>query len=132
MAFQGLPRWPGGKESDSQAGNTGSISGLERCPNPLLPGKSHGLRGLVGYSPWNHKTVGYNLVDSNNNSGLLTFCLTSSTLNRNWHSRIWYSRVLACHLHGCSVFRIKSPISSLNILSPDYWPVIHCGAGEDS
>ena len=30
-------------------------------PTPvLLPGKFHGQRSLVGYSPWGHKTVGYN------------------------------------------------------------------------
>ena len=36
----GLPRWLSGKESACQAGDMGSISGLERCPgegngNPL-------------------------------------------------------------------------------------------------
>ena len=31
-------------------------------PVPVfLPGKSYGKRGLAGYSPWGHKTVGYNL-----------------------------------------------------------------------
>ena len=29
---------------------------LEKDPTPvLLPGKSHGQRSLVGYSPWGHK-----------------------------------------------------------------------------
>ena len=37
-----------------------SISGSGRPPgegngNPLLPGKSHGQRSLVGYSPWGQK-----------------------------------------------------------------------------
>ena len=43
-------------------GDTGSILEAERSPggendNPLvfLPGKSHGQRSLVGYSPWGHK-----------------------------------------------------------------------------
>ena len=32
---------------------------MERLPTPLfLPGKSHGQRGLVGYSPWGHKESG--------------------------------------------------------------------------
>ena len=32
-------------------------------PTPVfLPGKSHGQRSLVGYSPWGRKRVGYNLV----------------------------------------------------------------------
>ena len=32
-------------------------------PTPIfLPGKSHGRRSLVGYSPWSHKRVRHNLV----------------------------------------------------------------------
>ena len=32
-------------------------------PTPVfLPGKSHGQRGLVGYSPWGHEGVGHDLV----------------------------------------------------------------------
>ena len=31
-------------------------------PTPVvLPGKSHGQRSLVGYSPWGHKRVGHDL-----------------------------------------------------------------------
>ena len=43
------------------AGDLGLIPGLgkspgERSGNPgLLPGKSHGQRSLVGYSPWGRK-----------------------------------------------------------------------------
>ena len=28
----------------------------------FLPGKSHGQRSLVGYSPWGHKRAGHNLA----------------------------------------------------------------------
>ena len=28
----------------------------------MLPGKSHGQRSLVGYSPWDHKRVEHNIV----------------------------------------------------------------------
>ena len=62
----GLPLWLRGKESVSQCG------GHRRCrfdpwvwkipwrrkwqPTPVpLPGKSHGQRSLVGYSPWGRK-----------------------------------------------------------------------------
>ena len=43
-------------KNPANAGDTGSIPGLGRSPgegngNPLLPGKSHGQRSLVGYSP---------------------------------------------------------------------------------
>ena len=61
----GLPRWLSGKEpacSAGDAGDTSSFPGLgrsgERHGNPLqyfLPGKSHGQRGLEGYSPQGHK-----------------------------------------------------------------------------
>ena len=35
----------------------------KRQPTPVfLPGKSHGQRRLVGYSPWSHKRVGYDLA----------------------------------------------------------------------
>ena len=51
-----------GKASAYNAGNPGSIPGSEGSPgvgngNPLqlLPGKSHGWRRLVGYSPWGCK-----------------------------------------------------------------------------
>ena len=57
-----------GKESArnaGQKGDEGSIPALGRFPgggndNPVqyfLPGKSHGQRSLVGYSPWGHKEL---------------------------------------------------------------------------
>ena len=58
----GFPRSSVGRESTYNAGDPGSIPGLERSPgegngNPLqfLPGESHGQRSLAGYSPWSHK-----------------------------------------------------------------------------
>ena len=51
-----------GKASACNAGDLGSNPGLGRSPGEdplptpvLLPGKFHGLRSLVGYSPWGHK-----------------------------------------------------------------------------
>ena len=46
--------------SACNAGDLGSILGSGRSPgegngNPLLPGKCHGRRRLVGYSPWGSK-----------------------------------------------------------------------------
>ena len=49
-----------GKESACNAGDLGSIPGLEKSPwrrewlpTPVfLPGEFHGWRSLVGYSPW--------------------------------------------------------------------------------
>ena len=52
-----------GKASACNLGELGSIPGSGRSPGEgngqpalvFLPGKSHGLRFLVGYSPWGHK-----------------------------------------------------------------------------
>ena len=41
-----------GKESACNAGDTGDFGSVPRSENPVsLPGKSHGQRSLVGYSP---------------------------------------------------------------------------------
>ena len=50
-----------GEESACNAGDPGSIPGLERSPgegngNPFLAGTSHGQRNQVGYSPWGPKS----------------------------------------------------------------------------
>ena len=56
-----FPWWLSGKESASQAGDTGSIPGLKgRSPGRnkwqptlvFLPGKSYGQNSLESYSPW--------------------------------------------------------------------------------
>ena len=58
--------FPGGsddKVSAYKVGDLGSIPGLGRPPEEgqptpvLLPGKSHGLRSLVGYRPWGRKKL---------------------------------------------------------------------------
>ena len=64
--FKGLQTcsgFPGGSDRKASAynvGDPGSIPGLGRSSgegngNPLLPGKSHGRRSLVGYSLWGCK-----------------------------------------------------------------------------
>ena len=63
MYLTGFPDGSADKESACNAGDAGSIPGSGRSPrggngNPLLvflPGKSHGQRSMVGYSP-----AGYN------------------------------------------------------------------------
>ena len=56
--------FPGGSDSKDLACNTGDLSsipgwgrspGEERGTPIFLPGKFHGQRSLVGYSPWGHK-----------------------------------------------------------------------------
>ena len=51
-----------GKESACNAGDQGSVLGMGRflggenaTPPVFLPGKSHGQRRLVGFSPWGCK-----------------------------------------------------------------------------
>ena len=61
--FRGFPGGSDGKAPVCNVGDPGSIPGLGRFPgegngNPLQyswPGKFHGQRSLVGYSPWGHK-----------------------------------------------------------------------------
>ena len=51
------------KNVPANAGDPGLIPGWGRSPGEwnglpalvFLPGKSHGQRSLVGYSPWGHK-----------------------------------------------------------------------------
>ena len=57
------------KHLPGNAGDANSIIGLWRSPGEgnnnlliVLPGKSHGQRSLVGYSPWGHKRVGHHLA----------------------------------------------------------------------
>ena len=59
----GLPRWHSGKEPACNARDAGLIPGSGRSPGSrkwqpvpvFLPGKFHGQRSLVGYSPWGHR-----------------------------------------------------------------------------
>ena len=61
--LKGLPRWLSGEESAWQCRRHGFNPRVEKVPwrrkwqpTPgFLPGKSHGQRSLVGYSPWGHK-----------------------------------------------------------------------------
>ena len=56
------------KNPSANAGNTSSIPGPGKIPlkrkwqpAPIfLPGKSHGQRSLVGYSPWGSERIGHN------------------------------------------------------------------------
>ena len=62
ITWIGFPGCSDGKAAACSAGDPGSIPGLGRSPgegngNPLLPGKFHGLRSLVGYSPWGLKEL---------------------------------------------------------------------------
>ena len=63
--FLGLPGWLSGKESACQCRRhrfhpwVGKVPWRRKLqPTPVfLPGKPHGPRSLVGYSPWGHKEL---------------------------------------------------------------------------
>ena len=74
--------FPGGsavKNPSANAGDLGSVPGLGRFPQEgndtpvFLPGKFHGQRSLVGYSPWGSQRVGYNRVT--NTSYIFRLCI---------------------------------------------------------
>ena len=57
------------ENSPASTGDTGSVPGLGRSPGGeiatqsiFLPGKSHVLRSLVGYSPWGRKEFIHSLT----------------------------------------------------------------------
>ena len=59
--------FPGGsvvKNPSVNTGDTGSVPGRRKQqPTPaFLPGKSHGQRRLMGYSPWGSKRIRHSLV----------------------------------------------------------------------
>ena len=67
--YSRIPRWLSGKESTCNIGQThrfdpgvGKIPWRRKATPVFLPGKSHGQRSLVGYSPWDCKRVGYDLA----------------------------------------------------------------------
>ena len=79
-----------GKESACSAGDMVSVPGLGRSPrkensNPFhyfLPGKSHGQKSLVGYSPWGHNKS--DMAERHNNTNVgerLRFRLHQSVEN---------------------------------------------------
>ena len=52
----GFPGGSDGKESTCNAGDLGSIPGLEPTP-VFLSGEFHVQRSLAGYRPWDHKEL---------------------------------------------------------------------------
>ena len=63
VGVKGFPGGSGVKNPPASAGDVGSIPRSGRSPGEgnweptpvFLPGKSHGQRSLVGYSPWGRK-----------------------------------------------------------------------------
>ena len=68
--FLGFPCGSAGKEATCNAGDLGSIPGLERSPGEGkgYPSQYSGLENSMDYSPWGHKRVGHNLTTRLNNN----------------------------------------------------------------
>ena len=90
--------------SASNAEDLDSIPGSGRSPgegngNPLLPGKSHGWRSLVGYSPWGHKEsdvteqlhfhFSLSCIGEGNGNPLQCFCLENPRDGGAWWAAIY-------------------------------------------
>ena len=97
-----FPWWLSGKESVCQCRRCGLDPWVQRTPRSrkwkptpvFLPGKAHGHRSLVGYSPWGHKRVRHNLATT-------ATTMKSRYLNQLFNVYIsWY--ILANH-------KLKSP-----------------------
>ena len=102
----GFPGGSDGKASACNAGDLGSILGSGRSPEDpppvLLPGKSHGQRSLVGYSPWGHR-VGHDWTTS------LHFTFTVE-LRRFLHFRCTAKWVNHSYTHAHSFFTLLAHI----------------------
>ena len=104
-----------GKESACNAGDTGSIPGwddpLEKemaTQSVFLPGKSHGQRILVGYSPWCHRET--DMTERLNNKPQ-----TNKYLGNDVNLSLFWK--LTNHLHLLKAMRNPSNIK-LNLVFP--------------
>ena len=100
--FLGLPWWLNGKESACQCRRHGFNPWVGKIPwkrkwQPtwvFLPGKSHGQRSLVGYSPWGHKKVRHDLATKHQQTIRLLINAISFSRGSSWpRSRTWVSHI---------------------------------------
>ena len=106
-----FPGGSDGKASAYYAGDPGSIPGLGRSsgegwqPIPVfLPGKSHGRRSVVGYSPWGRKELD------------ATERLHSHTLDENQSRNIPLKLSLSSQAAMCLRFSLLDPLSTCFLL----------------
>ena len=70
--YEGSLGFPGGSVVKNPPANAGDVHLIPRLGSSpwrrkwqptqvFLPGKSHGQRSLIGYSPWGHKRIGHDL-----------------------------------------------------------------------
>ena len=110
----------GGKESTCNVGDPGLIPGLGKIPwrrkgqpSPVfLPGKSHGQRSMVGYSPWRLQRAGHDWVTF----AFFSYLLYQVSSVQAFVLALSYSlHILYPDLHICSLIQITDQISSLRI-----------------
>ena len=94
--YLGLPWLLSGKESACQCKRPWSNPWVRKMswgrkgqPTPVcLPGKCHGQRSLVGYSPWDCKRIGHNLVIK---QLILTLSLNKEQINQDLNFFLLFS-----------------------------------------
>ena len=83
---------PGGSVEENMPTNAGDMDSIPGSgkfpwrrkwqPTPVfLPGEYHGQRSLVGYSPWGHKRLEYDLNNNNSNNNKLCISISHVTSN---------------------------------------------------
>ena len=106
--FQSLTGSSAGKESACSAGDAGSIPESGKSPwrrkwqptPTFLPGKSHGQRSLVDYSPWDCKSVRHALATKQQ----LVVWLCSISLSVIFHSQLF---IFSCNKSLLSIFSLQ-------------------------
>ena len=87
-------------------------------PSPvLLPGKSHGWRSVVGYSPWGHKESDTTVQLHFHFHSCLMSCCLGPKLKIMAEVAEWAERLLPYfHFSSTSVYSSVPPVPSLSIL----------------
>ena len=134
----GLPWWLSDKESTCQCKRRGFDPWVRKIPwrrkwppaPVFLPGKSHGQRCLVGYSPWVAKELDTTKRLKNNKKQKVTnFChlkLNKPQSERQrhvsfplpaWHSGMYFRKSRSCHCTAFWSSTLHSPHILKTILS---------------
>ena len=87
--FLGLLWWLSGKEPTSQFRRRGLDPWSRKTPGRrkweptpvFLPGKSHGQRSLLGYSPWGRKRVGHDLANKKQQQQIIIYIFLKILVN---------------------------------------------------
>ena len=133
--IQSFPRGSDGKSICLQCGRPGFDPWVgkipwrrKRQPTPvLMPGKSHGQRSLIGYSPWGRKESDTTKWLHFQGSYRLMFCLGHKA-NKQWQSQILNSGLHASKVHAIAGHKtgqhhISHPNYFLVVREKTLWPL---------